>query len=37
GIKKVKYEETEQYLITKQFLNDYPKMLEILMDEEKEK
>ena len=34
GIQKIDYEDTEHYSITKQFLNNYPKMLEILMGEE---
>jgi len=31
GIKKIEYEETEHYSITRQFLNDYRQMLGILM------
>jgi len=34
GIQKVEYENTEHYSITKQFLNNHRKMLEILMEEE---
>jgi len=34
GIEKVEYENTEHFSVTKQFLNNYPKMLEILMEEE---
>jgi predicted ATPase len=32
GIRKVEYEETEHYSVTRQFLNDYQHMLEILME-----
>ena len=32
GIRKVEYEETEHYSVTRQFLNDYHQMLEILME-----
>ena len=32
GIKKIKYEETEHYSVTKQFLNGYHQLLEILME-----
>ncbi len=32
GIKRVEYEATEQYSVTRQFLNSYPQMLEILME-----
>lgn len=32
GIRKVSYEETTQYQITKGFLNDYKRMLDILFD-----
>ncbi len=32
GIKKIKYEETEHYSVTKQFLNGHHQLLEILME-----
>jgi predicted ATPase len=32
GIKKIEYEETEHYSVTRQFLNGYQQMLEILMN-----
>lgn len=32
GIREIKYEETEQYSVTRQFLNGYHQMLEILME-----
>ena len=32
GIRKIEYEETEHFSVTRQFLNDYPQMLEILME-----
>jgi predicted ATPase len=31
-IKKVKYEQTEHYSITRQFLNGYQQLLELLME-----
>jgi predicted ATPase len=31
GITEVKYEETEHYTITKHFLNNYERQLQILM------
>ena len=34
GITEVSYEETEHFTITKDFLNQYPAMLEILLNEE---
>ncbi|MGC6429672.1 MAG: AAA family ATPase [Jejuia sp.] len=34
GIKEVKYEDTEHYIITKRFLNDPQRMIEILLKEE---
>jgi predicted ATPase len=34
GFKRVKYEETEHYQVTRSFLNNTQKMLDILMDEE---
>lgn len=33
GIKKMAYEKTEHYQVTKEFMNHYPKMLKILMEE----
>lgn len=36
GIREVKYTETEQYLITRDFLNRHERMLEILLTEEEE-
>ncbi len=33
GIKKMNYAETEHYQVTKEFINNYSKMLEILMEE----
>jgi predicted ATPase len=32
GIRKVKYEDTEQYSVTRQFLNSYQQLLKILME-----
>ena len=32
GIREIKYEETEHYSVTRQFLNGYHQMLEILME-----
>ena len=34
GIKEIKYEDTEHYLVTKDFLNNYQKLSELLMKEE---
>lgn len=34
GIEEVSYEETEHFMITKDFLNQYPAMLEILLNED---
>ncbi len=34
GIREVAYEDTEQYAVTKQFLNNYEGMLEILLKEQ---
>ena len=31
GLQRVAYEETEHYMVTRQFLNNYPKMLDILL------
>ena len=31
GLRQVAYEETEHYMLTRQFLNNYPKMLDILL------
>ena len=31
GLQQVAYEETEHYMVTRQFLNNYPKMLDILL------
>lgn len=33
GIKKVKYEETDHFIICRRFMNDYKKMLSGLMEE----
>lgn len=33
GIKKMDYTQTEHYKVTKDFINNYPKMLKILMEE----
>jgi len=33
GISQVKYEDTEHYAVTKDFLNRYEQMMEILMQE----
>lgn len=33
GVKKTKYTQTDHYLITKDYLNNYEKMLEILMED----
>ncbi len=33
GIKQVKYEETEHYMVTKHFLNNYQEMLDVIMGE----
>lgn len=35
GIRQVNYEETEHYLVTKGFLNNYKNMIEILLDSKK--
>ena len=32
GIKKIEYEQTEHYSVTRQFLNGYQQMLTILME-----
>ena len=32
GVKKIEYEQTEHYSVTRQFLNDYQQLLEILME-----
>jgi predicted ATPase len=32
GIRKIEYEDTEHYSVTRQFLNDYRQLLEILME-----
>ena len=33
GIKKMDYENTEHYQVTKEFINNYPKMLKVLMED----
>lgn len=33
GIKKMNYAETEHYQVTKEFINDHPRMLKILMED----
>jgi len=32
GLRKIEYEETEHYSVTRQFLNDYQQLLGILME-----
>lgn len=33
GIKKIDYERTEHYEVTREFINNYPKMLKVLMED----
>ena len=37
GFRKVKYEETEHYQVTRDFMNNRKKMLDILLGQDKEK